>query len=215
VIKKTDDNCSKGECEQKYVAHKDNCEDVCWNKKHGNVFASVGDDKCLMVWDYRTKAKPQQCVNNAHKAEINCVDFSPFNQELILTGSSDKYVGLWDTRKLSQKLHSLEGHGDQILRVEWSPHSEVHLASCGADRRVIIWDLAMIGMEQTPEDADDGPPEMMFVHAGHTDRVTDLSWNLNDPWVITSIADNNIIQTWQMTDELFNFEDPTTLVELE
>ncbi|ETO29717.1 retinoblastoma binding protein 7 [Reticulomyxa filosa] len=218
--KKTDESCSRIECDQKFLAHKDNCEDVCWNKKHDHLFASVGDDKCLMIWDCRTKTKPQMCVSNAHKAEINCVDFSPFNQDLILTGSSDKYIGLWDARKLSHKvlllfLHLLEGHTEQILRVEWSPHSEVHLASCGADRRVIVWDLSMIGMEQTPEDADDGPPEMMFVHAGHTDRVSDLSWNFNDPWVISSVADNNIVQTWQMTDELFNFEDTTTMMELE
>lgn len=109
----------------------------------------------------------------------------------------------------------MEGHTSQIYQVEWCPHSEVHLASCGADRRVMVWDLSQIGMEQAPEDAEDGPPELLFVHGGHTDKVSDFSWNQNDPWVIASVADNNIVQVWQMTDELLANEDLTKNAALE
>ena len=63
-----------------------------------------------------------------------------------------------------------------------------------ADRRVAVWDISNIGMEQTPEEADDGPPELMFVHGGHTDKVSDISWNPVFPWVIASASDDNILQ---------------------
>lgn len=36
----------------------------------------------------------------------------------------------------------------------------------------MMWDLSRIGEEQTPEDAEDGPPELLFVHGGHTARTT-------------------------------------------
>lgn len=49
------------------------------------------------------------------------------------------------------KLHALESHTGSIYQVEWSPQSETHVASCGADRRVMIWDLSQIGVEQTAE----------------------------------------------------------------
>jgi len=52
-------------------------------------------------------------------------------------------------------------------------------------------------MEQTPEDAEDGPPELLFMHGGHTNRVSDIGWNLCDPWVMCSAAEDNIIQVWQ------------------
>ena len=35
------------------------------------------------------------------------------------------------------------------------------VASAGADRRVILWDTARIGQEQSEEDAADGPPELL------------------------------------------------------
>jgi histone-binding protein RBBP4 len=92
---------------------------------------------------------------------VNCLSFSPFSEFLLITGSSDRTVALWDLRNLKTKLHSLEAHTDDILQVAWSPHHETILASASVDRRVNIWDLSRIGDEQSPEDAEDGPPELL------------------------------------------------------
>ena len=43
-----------------------------------------------------------------------------------------------------------------------------------------------------------GPPELLFVHGGHTAKVSDFSWNLTQPWVVASVAEDNILQIWQM-----------------
>ena len=45
--------------------------------------------------------------------------------------------------------------------MQWSPHNETILASSGTDRRLHVWDLSKIGEEQSPEDAEDGPPELV------------------------------------------------------
>lgn len=47
---------------------------------------------------------------------------------------------------------------------------------------------------QTPEDAEDGPPELLFIHGGHTSKISDFTWNSNDDWVIASVAEDNILQ---------------------
>jgi histone-binding protein RBBP4 len=52
-------------------------EDVCWNNHDGNVFASVSDDKRLLIWDIRDKS-PANSIE-AHVAEIMSVDYSPFD----------------------------------------------------------------------------------------------------------------------------------------
>lgn len=96
---------------------------------------------------------------------------------------------------------------DEVFQVQWAPFTESILASCGADRRVHVWDLSKIGEEQSPEDAEDGPPELLFIHGGHTSKVSDLSWNLDEPWVIASVAEDNILQIWQMADNIYNEEE--------
>ena len=55
-----------------------------------------------------------------------------------------------------------------------------------------------IGEEQSAEDAEDGPPELLFIHGGHTAKISDFSWNPNEPWVICSVSEDNIMQVWQM-----------------
>jgi len=67
--------------------------------------------------------------------------------------------------------------------------------------------MARIGVEQEPEDAEDGPPELLFIHGGHTDKLVDLSWNMNEPWVMASVADDNTLQVWQVADSIIAEEE--------
>ena len=59
---------------------------------------------------------------------------------------------------------------------------------------VQVWDFSRIGDEQAAEDSEDGPPELMFIHGGHTSKISDFSWNCNDDWVVASVAEDNILQ---------------------
>lgn len=125
----------------------------------------------------------------------------------MATGSADRTVALWDTRNMKAKVHSMEVHGDEVLQVAWSPMHETILASAGTDRRLNVWDLSRIGMEQDEEDAQDGPPELLFVHGGHTNKITDFSWNQNEPWVLCSTSEDNILQVWQMSSAIYQDQD--------
>lgn len=81
------------------------------------------------------------------------------------------------------------------------------MASSGTDRRLHVWDLSKIGEEQTSEDAEDGPPELLFIHGGHTAKISDFSWNPNETWTICSVSEDNIMQVWQMAENIYNDEE--------
>lgn len=96
---------------------------------------------------------------------------------------------------------------EEVFQVEWDPNHETVLASTADDRRVTVWDLNRIGEEQLTEDVDDGPPELLFSHGGHKAKISDFSWNKKEPWVISSVADDNSLQVWQMTESIYRDDD--------
>uniref|UniRef100_A0A2I2YA58 Uncharacterized protein n=1 Tax=Gorilla gorilla gorilla TaxID=9595 RepID=A0A2I2YA58_GORGO len=190
-------------------------EDVFWHLLHESLFRSVADDQKLMIWDTRSKntSKPSHSVD-AYTAEVNCLSFNPYGEFILATGSADKTVALWDLRNLKLKVHSFESHKDEIFQVQWSPHNETILASSGTDRGLNVWDLSKIAEEQSPEDAEDRPPEL-FIHGGHTAKIPDFSWNPSEPWMICSVSENNIMEVWQMAENISNGEDPEGSVDPE
>ena len=184
--------------------HEDTVEDVDWHYKDPNLLVSVGGDRRICLWD---RAHPQQAhfvVKDAHLSDINSVAFNPFDQHIFATGSSDQTIGIWDVRRLDAKLHSLENvHTDDVFTISWAPFHEAVLASGSADRRVAVWDLTRVGHEQSADDAADGPPELLFLHGGHTSKVSDVAWNPQAPWTLASTSEDNILQIWSMAEEIY------------
>ncbi|XP_072950974.1 histone-binding protein MSI1-like [Typha angustifolia] len=182
--------------------------DVAWHSKNEDLFGSVGDDRHLFIWDLRSPAadKPVHSVV-AHQGEVNCLSFNPFNEWVLATGSDDKTVKLFDLRNLSTSLYTFDCHKEQVFQVGWNPMNETILASSCHGRRLMVWDLSRIDDEQTPEDAEDGPPELLFIHGGHTSKISDFSWNPVEDWVIASVAENNILQIWQMAENIYHDDD--------
>lgn len=44
--------------------------------------------------------------------------------------------------------------------------------------------------------------DSLFMHGGHTNRISDFSWNLHDPWVLCSAAEDNLLQVWKVGDAI-------------
>lgn len=126
------------------------------------MVATVSDDLSLQILDTRTAdtKRAAKAVQAAHAEAINAVAFNYASEYILATGSADRSIALWDLRMLQDKLHAIEGHRDVVTKIEWCPHEKQVLGSASADRRIDFWDLNNIGKEQTPDDAEDGPPEL-------------------------------------------------------
>uniref|UniRef100_A0A2I3GPQ2 Histone-binding protein RBBP4-like N-terminal domain-containing protein n=1 Tax=Nomascus leucogenys TaxID=61853 RepID=A0A2I3GPQ2_NOMLE len=177
-----------------FTGHTVVVEDVSWHLLHESLVGSAADHQKLMIGDTHSNntSKPSHSVD-AHAAEVNCLSFNPYSEFILATGSADKTVALWDLRNLKLMLHSFDG----------------------TDRRLNVWDLSKIREEQSPEDAEDRSPELLFIHGGHTAKISDFSWNPNEPWLICSVSEDNIIQVWQMAENIYNDENPEGSVDPE
>ncbi|KZF20348.1 putative chromatin assembly factor 1 subunit C [Xylona heveae TC161] len=186
-----------------YTHHAATVNDVQHHPLHSALIGTVSDDLTLQIVDVRNPSTTTSATQGSgHQDAINALSFNPASEYVVATGSADKTIGIWDLRNLKYKLHSLEGHQDSVTSLSWHPFEEAVLGSSSYDRRVMFWDLSRVGEEQTPEDAEDGPPELLFMHGGHTNRVSDFSWNLNDPWVVCSAAEDNLIQVWKVANAI-------------
>lgn len=175
----------------------------------------------LQILDVRQASNTTSVTRgDGHSDAVNALSFNQASDWVLATASSDKTIGIWDLRNLNQKLHTLEGHNDQVTSLSWHPQEHAILGSGGYDRRVIFWDLSRVGEEQLPDDVEDGPPELyvssihntswrilltwhrLFMHGGHTNHLADFSWNPNEPWVVCSAAEDNLIQIWKVADAI-------------
>ena len=62
------------------------------------------------------------------------------------------------------------------------------------------------------EFAKDGPPELLFIHGGHTNKISEISWNTNpaatngEEWYAASVAEDNILQIWHMAEPIYAYD---------
>ena len=84
----------------RFIGHKAFVEGVSFHPMNENELCSVSIDKQIMLWDCRTSDHPINIINDVHYSDINCLDWSKENENLIATGSSDKTVAIIDRRKV-------------------------------------------------------------------------------------------------------------------
>ncbi|KAJ0024636.1 hypothetical protein Pint_06720 [Pistacia integerrima] len=182
--------------------HNGGVQDVAWHVKNEHLLGSVGSDKYLSIWDLRQSVQnnPVQSVV-AHRDEVTSLSFNPFDEWTLATGSADKMVKVFDLRNIYRARYRFTDHRKVVNQVEWSPKNRNLLASFCADRKLIIWDLSRIGTELTLEQILKGPPELLFAHTGHKRAIKEFSWDPNGDWDIASVAEDNDLQTWKMTND--------------
>lgn len=142
--------------------------------------------------------------------QVDCGSFNGLSQNyhrdyLLASAGSDNDVLIWDMRFCGFPVAALSSHTNTVNSVKFCPQREHYLASCGADGRVNIWDLRDVGRDQSAEAASDGPPELLFSHAGHPAAVQDVDWapGPDGDLSLVSVDDVNQLHVWRMDLSVF------------
>eukprot|EP00579_Thalassiosira_antarctica_P000907 CAMPEP_0201876878 /NCGR_PEP_ID=MMETSP0902-20130614/8436_1 /ASSEMBLY_ACC=CAM_ASM_000551 /TAXON_ID=420261 /ORGANISM="Thalassiosira antarctica, Strain CCMP982" /LENGTH=1129 /DNA_ID=CAMNT_0048404213 /DNA_START=68 /DNA_END=3457 /DNA_ORIENTATION=+ len=116
---------------------------VAWNSQVSHILASSSANGSVVVWDLRQK-KPWCELRVESNCPVSDIAWNP-TQGLHMMTASEGGGGLklWDLRaSTSMPLTTLEGgHAGGVLSMDWCPHDDTLLVSCGNDNRTLLWDL--------------------------------------------------------------------------
>lgn len=102
-----------------------------------------GRDRKIKFWnigyDQSQSTEPYMKLERAHERSVLCIKID-LNEHLMVTGSSDATVGVWEVEESLQyppvKVVSLEGHDEGVLDVVLDSR---YMISCSKDCSIMIW----------------------------------------------------------------------------
>ncbi|KAL2917963.1 U3 small nucleolar RNA-associated protein 15 [Polyrhizophydium stewartii] len=134
---------------------------------------SASDDKSAIVWDVPTE-KPIRTFKE-HSDYVRAALAAPENDSLIITGSYDHTVKLWDTR--ADESMMTMSHGAPIESLMLLPGGGL-LASAGGNR-VKIWDILSGG-------------KLVHAFSNHQKTITSLAIDGTNSFLLTGSLDHHV-----------------------
>ncbi|SCP06098.1 chromatin assembly factor 1 P55 subunit, putative [Plasmodium ovale] len=168
-------------------------QDCCW--RDNNVL-TVSDNGHINIYDIRIR-NIVSSIRPTVSCTLNSIDVNPHNNNIFATGGTNKEIDLWDFRYTSKSLHRIISQKETIIKLQWDRYQPGILSSSSSDKYIYFFDTNKIGIEQTYEDSQDGPPELIFIHGGHSSNILDFSLNSSYSMMISSISEDNTLHIWQ------------------
>ncbi|KAH7427840.1 hypothetical protein KP509_10G062800 [Ceratopteris richardii] len=119
--------------EQRENAHDFGAWCIEYDTWRPGILYSGGDDCHFCAWDIRQGlSQPIFREKRAHSMGVCSIQSNPLNEHLLVTGSYDEKLRLWDTRILKQPIMEKDlGLGGGVWKVKWNPfHKDLLLAAC-------------------------------------------------------------------------------------
>ncbi|KAI3386298.1 hypothetical protein SNEBB_007639 [Seison nebaliae] len=161
---------------------------VAWSPFSSTLIATGGTERVICLWDLR-------CLRFGRPLYVLGGDLEQQkNGEVIRTSRAPHTNDITHVSRCGT-------HLDEITQLGWSPNASHVFYSASSDRRIHVWDLANVDDEHARMD-DGGPPELAFIHAGHSARISDFSIAPHIPFCVASVSEDNVIQIWQIAENL-------------
>jgi WD40 repeat protein len=105
----------------------------------GTWLAGAGEDGTIRLWSVAGWKRADPPLRG-HTWIVNSVAFNPSDDNQLVSASHDFSLVLWDAEKGLPIGYPLQGHGDYVFDVVYSPDGS-RLASAGRDGKIILWDI--------------------------------------------------------------------------
>ncbi|KAJ5558092.1 hypothetical protein N7535_009579, partial [Penicillium sp. DV-2018c] len=168
-----------GQCENygQLTGHRGALMDLQWSRDSRALF-SASADMTLGSWDVETGERVRRHMG--HEEIINCLDISKRGQELLVSGSDDGCVGIWDPRQ-RDVLDYLQTELPITAVALSEAGNEIY--SGGIDNTIHAWDIRK--------------KAIVYSMTGHTDTITSLQIS-PDSQTLLSNSHDSTVRTWDI-----------------
>ncbi|KAF0687637.1 Aste57867_20621 [Aphanomyces stellatus] len=106
------------------------------------VLACANPTRTLQLWDLKASERTPASTCADSTGAFTCLATHPTRPELLLTGSSEGYVSIWDRRMLANgALRTERKHRKAVRSLKCHDTSPGFIYSCGDDNVVLGWDF--------------------------------------------------------------------------
>lgn len=168
-----------GQCDNygTLTGHKGAVLDLQWSRDSRTIY-SASADMTLASWDLETGLRIRKHVG--HEEVINCLDVSRRGQDLLLSGSDDGCIGVWDPRQKSAVDYIETDFPITAVALAEQGHE---IYSGGIDNDIKVWDARKM--------------EVSYTLSGHTDTITSLEIS-PDSQTLLSNSHDSTVRTWDI-----------------
>ncbi|KAL9586654.1 MAG: hypothetical protein Q9203_003792 [Teloschistes exilis] len=129
---------SRASIEHYLHGHSRAITDINFSAHHPDFLATCAVDSYVHCWDLRnpSRAAVTFCDWYAGATQVK------WNRQdsHILASSHNKYLRIWDDRKGTSPLRSIEAHATKIYGVDWNRTETNSVATCSLDKTIKFWD---------------------------------------------------------------------------
>ncbi|KAG0652753.1 U5 small nuclear ribonucleoprotein 40 kDa [Hyphodiscus hymeniophilus] len=168
-----------GTCENygTLTGHKGAVLDLHWSRD-SRVLFSASADMHLASWDLETGTRIRRHVG--HEEVINSMDISKRGEEMLISGSDDGYIGIWDPRtKTAVDFIQTEFPVTAVALAE----AGNELYSGGIDNDIKVWDMRR--------------KAVVYSMLGHTDTISSLRVSPDSQTLLSNSMDSTV-RTWDI-----------------
>lgn len=157
--------------------HKGAILDLQWSRDSRVIF-SASADMTVASWDVETGERIRRHLG--HEEIINCLDISKRGQELLVSGSDDGCIGLWDPRQ-KEALDFIET--EFPITAVALPEASNEIYSGSIDNDIKVWDIRK--------------KAVVYSLFGHTDTISSLQVS-PDSQTLLSNSHDSTVRTWDI-----------------
>ena len=159
---------------------------ISWNPKRPQLLASCSHDRFLKIWNKNNAVSrnnedpklPRPEMSIELKEKIRDCQFSPKDENYLLTSCVNGSINLWDLRKFQYPVKTFLKHSDDVLTIDWHPMQRNIFCSGGMDKNIYIWNI------------NQDNPFMGYRTSNGTSR---MKWFAANPqYIISSYQINNV-----------------------